>query len=39
MAYDNNQEVSDVIETKLNSVQIKLSNRFEDLTEKVNNLI
>ena len=38
MAYDNNKEVCDVIETKLNSVQMELSNRFEDLTEKVNKL-
>ena len=39
MAYDNNKEVCDVIDTKLNSVQTELSNRFEDLTEKVNNLV
>ena len=39
MAYDNNKEACDVIETKLNSVQMELSNRFEDLTEKVNNLV
>ena len=39
MAYDNNKEVCDVIETKLNSVQMELSNRLEDLTEKVNNLV
>ena len=39
MAYDSNKEVCDVIETKLNSVQTELSNRFEDLTEKVNNLV
>jgi len=39
MAYDNNKEVCDVIETKLNSVQMEVSNRFEDLTEKVNNLV
>ena len=38
-AYDKNKEVCDVIETKLNSVQMELSNRFEDSTEKVNNLI
>ena len=34
MAYDNNKEVCDAIETKLNSVQMELSNRFEDLTKK-----
>ena len=39
MAYDNTKEVCDVIETKLNSVQMDLLNRFEDLTEKVNNLV
>ena len=39
MAYDKNKEVCDVIETKLNSVQMELSNRFEDLTEKVDNLV
>jgi len=39
MDYDNNKEVCDVIETKLNSVQMELSNRFKDLTEKVNNLV
>jgi len=39
MAYDNNKEVCDVIETKLNSVQMELSNRFEDFTEQVNNLV
>ena len=38
MANDDNKEVCDVIETKLNSVQMELSNRFEDLTEKVNKL-
>ena len=37
MAYDNSKEVCDVIETKLNSVQMELSNRFEDLTEQVND--
>ena len=39
MAYDNSKEMCDVIDTKLNSVQMELSNRFEDLTEKVNNLV
>ena len=39
MAYDNNKEVCDIIETKLHSVQMELSNRFEDLTEKVNHLV
>ena len=39
IAYDNNKEVCDVIETKLNPVQMELSNRFEALTEKVYNLV
>ena len=39
MAYDNMKEVCDDIETKLNSVQMELSNRSEDLTEKFNNLV
>jgi len=38
MAYENTMKVCDVIETKLNSMQMKLTNRFDALTEKVNNL-
>jgi len=33
------KEVCDDIETKLSSVQMELSNRSEDLTEKFNNLV
>jgi len=35
MAYENTMKVCDV---KLNSVQMELTNRFDVLTEKVNNL-
>ena len=38
MAYENTMKLYDVIETKLNSMQMKLTNRFDALTEKVNNL-
>ena len=39
MTYDNNKEVCDAIETKLNSVQMELLKKFEVLIEKVNNLV